>query len=114
MGALVLVVLALMWTAGTRPAAQVAGNRIRVPDDYPTIQGAIDVAEGGDSVLVAQGAYTENLSIVTGLILSGELDSTFISRTVDSIIIAGAHRGRVISITSSSSDTVVTIDGLAV
>jgi len=36
-------------------------NTIYVPDDYQTIQGAIDASNNGDSVIVRPGAYVENI-----------------------------------------------------
>ena len=36
-------------------------NIIHVPDNYPTIQAGIDASSDGDTVLVADGEYYENL-----------------------------------------------------
>ena len=39
------------------------GITINVPEDYPTIQEAINVSSDGDLVLVADGTYYENLIV---------------------------------------------------
>lgn len=36
-------------------------NTLHVPADFATIQGALDAAGPGDSILVAEGTYTENI-----------------------------------------------------
>ena len=40
-----------------------AAVTLRVPQDYPTIQSAIDASSPGDTVLVASGIYNENVII---------------------------------------------------
>ena len=45
------------------PAPLALAATIYVPDDYPTIQQAIQAAADGDRVLVRPGVYEENLSI---------------------------------------------------
>ena len=37
-----------------------------VPDDYPTIQMAVDATQDGDTVLVRPGTYDQNVSIKDG------------------------------------------------
>jgi len=49
---------------------------IRVPSDYPTIQGAINGAHEGDTIEVASGFYQENLHINKTLTLIGNNQST--------------------------------------
>jgi hypothetical protein len=71
-----LVYLALSLIAV--PLSLQAGT-IRVPGDYPTIQGAVDAAAPGDTVLVygVGSVYVENVTISKPLTLSwerGELD----------------------------------------
>lgn len=64
-------------------AGAAAQNTINVPGDQPTIQGAIGVANNGDTVLVAPGTYTENINF----------------------------SGKAITVTSSGGAAVTTIDG---
>ena len=45
---------------------------IVVPDDYPTIQEAVNNASNGDTVYVRQGAYVENIIINKSISLAGE------------------------------------------
>lgn len=52
--ALVLAFVAMPWTA--IPAAE-----LRVPDQFATIQSALDEAEPGDVIIVGPGTYVENL-----------------------------------------------------
>ena len=49
---------------------------ILVPNDHGTIQGAVDVANEGDSIYVDEGIYRENIIISKGLNLSGETGTT--------------------------------------
>ena len=43
-----------------------------VPNPYPTIQSAVNVAQAGDTVMVAAGVYREHVEINTSLYLLGE------------------------------------------
>jgi parallel beta-helix repeat protein len=41
----------------------IASNEIYVPDDYSTIQGAVDAAVSGDTIIVQDGTYIENVNV---------------------------------------------------
>ena len=47
----------------TSKTIQVRLPPIYVPDDYPTIQWAVDNATGGDTIIVRDGLYTENIDV---------------------------------------------------
>lgn len=71
---------------------------IHVPDDYETIQAAIDAAEDGDTVLVAPGEYVENIefdgkeiTVASLFIIDGNEDH------IEETIIDGGRRGSVVS-----------------
>jgi len=53
-------------------------NEIIVPDDYPSIQIAIDNANNGDKIFVRNGTYYENIIIGKSIILKGENRETTI------------------------------------
>ena len=53
-------------------------TRITVPDNYPTIQEAIDHASEGDTVLVRQGVYYERVTVNKAISLIGEDKGTTI------------------------------------
>ena len=50
---------------GGLPSTASAAATIYVPDDYSTIQAAVDAASPGDTILVASGNYTENIDVST-------------------------------------------------
>jgi parallel beta-helix repeat protein len=60
----------------------VVADRIIVPNDYPTIQEAINHADEGDMVLVRAGTYSESVSVNRTVSLIGEnKDSTILNGT---------------------------------
>jgi len=102
--------------AGRPSPVQAAGTTLKVPDDYSTIQQAIDAAQPGDTILVYQPTtpYQENLSITKTLSLSGGWNADFTVQTYGITVIDGQGQGRVISITADSPDMVVQIEGFTV
>jgi hypothetical protein len=57
------LVPAILLGAALCSATASADNNLRVPQEYPTIQSAIDAAPQGATVVVAPGTYRENLLI---------------------------------------------------
>jgi len=53
------------------------GNIIYVPDDYSTIQGAVDNANAGDTIIVRDGTYVENVDVNKRLTLRSENGADF-------------------------------------
>ncbi len=86
-------------------AQEAIGTVRRVPSQYPTIQAAINASSNGDTVLVAEGRYFENIvltkKITVGSTFVLDNDTSHISRT----IIDGSQPRH------PDSMAVVTIDG---
>ncbi|HDH44573.1 MAG TPA: hypothetical protein ENG66_04185, partial [Thermococcus sp.] len=91
---IILIFWILMLLGVLTPAEKLdeSGNVIRVPEDYPTIQEAINAADPGDTILVAPGTYNESITIDKQITLIGE--------GKENTIIVGRGVGDVIYISS--------------
>jgi hypothetical protein len=68
-------------------------GEVYVPDDYPTIQAAVDAVNAGDTIIVRDGTYTENVNVnKPHLTIQSEngADSTVLSLTIKCRITASA------------------------
>jgi hypothetical protein len=90
------------------PCTMAASHQLRVPLDYPTIQGAIDAASPGDTVKVAAGTYTESLTLRAGVCLLG-------SGARRTILDAGGQGRTLIDLTNAPGSVVAgfTLRGVA-
>ncbi len=72
---------------------------INIPADYTTIQAGINASVNGDTVLVAQGTYSENLILANEIVLASfaiydDLDSQWLDNdNINNTIVNGAHNG---------------------
>jgi parallel beta-helix repeat protein len=71
-----------------------------VPDNYPTIQSAINSASSGDTVIVKKGVYYENPVITTSIALIGENSN-------ETIIMLSSGRGGSNGISIQANNTTV-------
>lgn len=105
----VLIALAgLLFLAG-----HAAGETLSVPDEYPTIQAAINAATSGDTVLVAGGLYSETIQLKSGVNVQGAgAESTTISAVVCEHIAGATVQG--FTITGAEIGVRVTYSSLVI
>lgn len=91
------LLLTLAWVQP--PAVHADGTIHRVPDDFATIQAAIDAAADGDEIRVVGGEYFERLVITRSLRLSGSWDAGYTEQDPESpTIVDAAQGGRALTI----------------
>ena len=76
------------------------GNATRVPEDYKSVQAAIDAAAPGSTIIIAPGIYNESLVINKTLTIVGKLGSE--------PIFVGGGSGIAITLLSGASGSIVT------
>jgi pectin methylesterase-like acyl-CoA thioesterase len=69
------VALALVTCFVIAAPRAVAGTTIRVPEDYSTIQAAVDAASSGDVIDIAPGIYRETITIRRSVTVRGRVYS---------------------------------------
>jgi len=68
----VLAMLVLSLPAAMPVAVEASTTTLYVPDDYSTIQEAIDAASPGDTIIVKSGTYPENVNVTKPLTIQSE------------------------------------------
>ena len=81
---------------------------IDVPDDFETIQAAIDAAQNGDTVLVAPGEYIENIDFSgKNIIVASLFFTTGEARYIEETIIDGDSSGSVVSFENGEDEDAI-------
>jgi len=98
---LTLVLFGLLFSFAASHAAV-----YHVPDDFATIQGAINATVDGDTIIVRAGTYVENINIITDITVESELGPAV-------TIIDGNQAGSVVTIIGNPGMNVV-LDGFTI
>ncbi|MGD8810043.1 MAG: right-handed parallel beta-helix repeat-containing protein [Gammaproteobacteria bacterium] len=97
------------------PIGHAVAATLIVPDDYPTIQAAIDAAASGDEVLVEPGVYAENIALVSDIVIAGrEAARTWLVPADDrqpTVSIAGAANARISNLTMTDTANGINVVG---
>jgi photosystem II stability/assembly factor-like uncharacterized protein len=108
-----LLLLLFCSLIGTAVPAHADGNILRVPDDYATIQAAIDAAQPGDEIRIVGGGFVETLYVSKSITLSGGWNADFTGPSPFYTALEPTGLGRGITI-SGTADVAVAIDAFAV
>ena len=85
---------------------------LNVPSQYSTIQSAVNNANDGDEIIVAQGRYLENININGKDIILRSTNPTNLN-TIAQTIIDGDQKGSVVTFKGDES-TSCTLEGLTI
>jgi parallel beta-helix repeat protein len=88
---LILLVIGMLTLAFNIQPAKAAPKTIIVPDNYSTIQEAIDNAASGDTIFVRSGTYSEHIEINKSLILKEESSQNTTIKAKMKIDLFGIH-----------------------
>jgi len=94
--------LVIVFGVGSSMPVAASPAIMRVPDDYSTIQEAVNAANAGDAIFVSAGTYYEHVTVDKSVLLIGEDRST--------TIIDGGGEGTVVSVTADN----VTVNGFTI
>jgi predicted outer membrane repeat protein len=86
-----VIAMLLSDTIKASPSASI----LNVPDDFLTVQEAINHAENGDTIQISSGVYTENINISDKIITLEGVDK-------DTTILDGNHLGQVLVIVDNA------------
>lgn len=103
-----LLILLIFWIGRSIiPSVFSASSIIRVPEDYPTIQEAVNVAKPGDTILVASGTYHESIYISKSVSLIGKCkeNTTIIGLGIGNVIYISSYSVTVSNFTIKGSGT---------
>ncbi len=97
---IILILLLTLWI----PGGKVLADIINVPDDFETIQAAINEAEDSDTVLVHPGEYVENIDFEgRDIVVMGNPDDP------SEVVIDGDENGSIVTIANGESDEAVLV-----
>ena len=97
--ATIFLVIGILFAASADPAAAAT---LAVPGSYSTIAKAIAASKNGDVIVIAPGTYKENLSLKSGVRLSGS--------GMGVTIIDGRAKGTVIYVTGAATPSTIIED----
>jgi len=87
-------------------SAPAPGDPIRVPQNYPTIQSAINAAVNGDVIVVSPGIYRENLTLSgQSLTLASEFYTTQDAARISQTVLDGSGAAVITVGSSAGSET---------
>ncbi len=88
---------------------------LKVPEDHPTVQQAINAALPGDTVLVAPGRYLERITLCPGVVVRSVGDSSKgaagLKRTERTVLDGGGNNGKQPGVTMAEGST---LDGFTI